>query len=329
MTTKEKLLALLEAQKGTYYSGEEIAQRLEVSRAAVWKAVKSLQKEGYEIHAVTNRGYCLSRQTDILSKQGIQKFLTDSCRDLELSVLPTAESTNTLVREQANRGTGEGYTVIAGEQTGGRGRYGRSFFSPQGTGVYLSILLRPKTREASQALMLTTMAAVAMCEAIEEVSPEKAEIKWVNDIYVRGKKVCGILTEASLDLESSSLQYAVLGVGVNVYQPLEGFPGELAGTAGAVLEGPVEEGKNRLTASFLNHFLSLYRSGTWADCIGAYRERNLALGKTVTVRRQDTSRTAYVRDIDELCRLVVEYEDGTTEHLSYGEISIERGEPGA
>lgn len=324
MTTKEKLLTLFEGEKGRYFSGEEIAQKLGVSRAAVWKAVKSLQKEGYVIDAVTNRGYCLCQQSDILSAQGVRRYLSDRCQALEIAAFPTAGSTNTLVRERAGQGALEGYTVIAGGQTGGRGRFGRSFFSPPGTGIYLSILLRPKTHVASQALMLTTMAAVAMCEAIEEVSREKAEIKWVNDIYVRGRKVCGILTEASLDLESATLEYAVLGVGVNVYPPQGGFPEELAQTAGAVLESPVQDGKNRLAAAFLNHFLSRYWGEDWGDCIGQYRARNLAVGKTITVHKQGTSRTAFVQGIDDQCRLIARYQDGTIEHLSYGEINIEK-----
>ena len=325
MTTKEQLLALLEARKGDYLSGEEIARKLEVSRASVWKAVKRLQQEGYQIQAVTNKGYCLSRQTDILSAQGIAGYLSDRCRELELVVLPSTESTNTLVREEALRGAREGYTVIAGAQTGGRGRYGRVFYSPQGTGVYLSILLRPRARISTRTWMLTTMAAVAMCAAIEEVSPEKAEIKWVNDVYVRGKKVCGILTEAAMDLESATLEYAVLGVGVNVYPPQGGFPEELEGIASAVFSSPRPEGKNRLAAAFLNQFLSRYWEGNWDDCLEQYRARSLVLGKTVTVHGQREDRTALVQGIDDRCRLIVRYPDGTTEHLSGGEIRLEVG----
>ena len=194
MTTREQLLELLENSRGTYFSGEEIARILRVSRAAVWKAVKALRQEGYAIDAVTNKGYCLSPETDILSAQGVGKYLKGEYRELEVQVLPTVPSTNALVRERANQGCPEGLTVIANTQTAGRGRMGRSFFSPPETGLYLSLLLRPTRYEPRQAVRLTAVAAVAMCEAIEAVSGREAGIKWVNDVYVQGKKVCGILT---------------------------------------------------------------------------------------------------------------------------------------
>ena len=140
--------------------------------------------------------------------------------------------------------------VIANEQTAGRGRLSRSFFSPKDTGIYMSLLLRPKNYSAKQAVRITTMAAVAMCEAIETVSDEKAEIKWVNDIFVRGEKVCGILTEGSFNLESGLLDYAVLGIGINIYQPKDGFPNELSSIAGAVFsekQSTVYKGLHRVT----------------------------------------------------------------------------------
>lgn len=321
MTTREKLLELFESHKGCYFSGEEIARELCVSRAAVWKAVKSLRNEGYEIDAVTNKGYCLSTGTDILSSFGIQKYLSPACQDMEFVVLPTADSTNSLVREKANQGALEGYTLISNEQTKGRGRYGRQFFSPEESGVYLSVLLRPSACSASLALKLTTMAAVAMCEAIEEVSGETAQIKWVNDIYVNGKKVCGILTEASLDLESGMLEYAVLGVGVNVYLPQGGFPEELLQVAGAIFDSTREDAKNQLVAAFANHFMEYYRSDN-SDYIEKYRRRNLVIGKTVIFRGNQQERSVTVRGIDEQCRLIVQDEKGENSHLSYGEVEF-------
>lgn len=322
MTTREKVLELFEASKGTYFSGEEIAQKLSVSRVAVWKAVKALRNEGYEIDAVTNRGYCLSEKTDILSPQGILKYLDPEYRDMELCVLSSVDSTNVLVKEKANGGLLEGYTVISNGQTAGRGRFGREFFSPSGTGIYLSMLLRPLYASARQAARITTMAAVAMCEAIRDVSGEKAQIKWVNDIYVRGKKVCGILTEASFGLESGMLEYAVLGVGVNVYPPRDGFPGELDSIAGAVFDNPKDDMKNRLVAAFLNCFMRYYKAQDHADYVEKYRNYSFVIGKQITVISDDRTRNADAYGIDDECRLQVRYEDGTTESLAYGEISI-------
>lgn len=322
MATKEKLLELFEANKGIYFSGEEIAQKLSVSRAAVWKAVKNLRSEGYMIDAVTNRGYCLSVKTDILSPQGIQKYLNPEYADLTLDVYPIIDSTNLLVRGKAESGAAEGYVVISNEQTMGRGRYGRKFFSPQGTGIYMSILLKPVNYSTSQAVRITTMAAVAMCEAIEEVSQEKAEIKWVNDIYVKGKKVCGILTEASFGLESGLLEYAVLGVGVNIYQPREGFPEDLAEIAGAVFECTQDDMKNQLAAAFLNRFMNYYRAEDHTEYIEKYRNRNLAIGRQIKVISADCTRNAIAYGVDDECHLLVRYENGETESLAYGEIAI-------
>lgn len=348
MNTREKLLELLEANRGVYFSGEEIAGRLSVSRAAVWKAVKTLQNAGYAIDAVTNKGYCLSRATDILSVQGIRKYLSASewkGTDLELCVLATTASTNAVAREAAASGTPEGYVVAANEQTAGRGRLGRSFFSPQGTGIYMSLLLRPENCPSGQAVRLTTMAAVAVCEAIEAVSGERAQIKWVNDIYVRDRKVCGILTEGSFGLESGLLEYAVLGIGINVYQPKEGFPEGLGGIAGAVFDTGREDAKNRLAAEFLNRFWSYYHfehgaqeahagrearyhrdarcgAGAGADYVEEYRRRSFVIGKRIAVLSAGGAKNAVALGIDDECRLLVEYEDGVRESLSSGEISI-------
>ena len=258
MTTREKLLGLLEENREAYLSGEELAKALAVSRAAVWKAVKSLQQEGYPIDAVTNRGYRLSRGGDRLSAPGIRKYLKPEYRDLPITAAEETQSTNTALRALAEAGAPEGTVYIAQGQTGGRGRMGRSFFSPAGTGLYLSLLLRPTAWEPTRAAQLTAAAAAAMCEAIRQVTGREPGIKWVNDLLLEGKKVCGILTEASFSMESGVLEYAVLGLGVNVYRPEGGFPGELEGIAGAVLESPGEDVRSRLAGEFLNRFLAGY-----------------------------------------------------------------------
>lgn len=322
MTTREKLLELLESDRETYFSGEEIARRLCVSRAAVWKAVTALRQEGYAIDAVTNRGYRLPGNTDILSAQGIRKYLKPAYQAMELSVLPTAPSTNTLIREKANQGYPEGYTVLSNEQTAGRGRYGRNFYSPRETGIYMSVLLRPVRYAPSQAVRLTTMAAVAMCEAIEAVSGESPQIKWVNDIFLRGKKVCGILTEASFSLETGAPEYAVLGVGVNVYPPREGFPAELATIAGTIFDRPQDDAKNRLAGEFLGRFMDCYSAPERTDYIEKYRSRSLVVGREITVLSGNQARAACAYGIDDACRLLVRYENGETECLSHGEIQI-------
>lgn len=323
MTTKEKLLALLEDSKGTFFSGEEIARTLQVSRAAVWKAVNALREDGYTIDAVTNKGYRLSPDSDILSPQGIRRFLKPEYRDLNLTVLPTAPSTNALVREKANQGCPEGCVIIACEQTAGRGRYGRQFFSPADTGVYLSLLLRPTAYSPQQATCLTAAAAAAMCQAIEAVTGQHPGIKWVNDIFLHGKKVCGILTEAAVGLETGTLNYMVLGAGINVYLPTDGFPEEIQSTAGALLEHSTSEAKNRLVGEFLNRFWEFYTHPERKEYLEDYRARSLAIGQNVTVLSAGQKVSAYAYGIDDDFRLLVRYENGETEALSYGEIRIQ------
>ena len=326
MTTKEKLLALLEDSKGTFFSGEEIARTLQVSRAAVWKAVNALREDGYTIDAATNKGYRLSPDSDILSPQGIRRFLKPEYRDLDLTVLPTAPSTNALVREKANQGCPEGCVIIAQEQTAGRGRYGRQFFSPVDSGVYLSLLLRPTAYSPQQATCLTAAAAAAMCQAIEEVTGQQPGIKWVNDIFLHGKKVCGILTEAAVGLETGTLNYMVLGAGVNLYPPAEGFPEEIQPIAGSVLERSCPEAKNRLVGEFLNRFWDFYTHPECRTYLEDYRSRSLAIGQNVTVLSAGRAVSAYAYGIDDDFRLLVRYDSGKTEALSYGEIRIQLAE---
>ena len=326
MTTKEKLLALLENSKGTFFSGEEIARTLQVSRAAVWKAVNALREDGYTIDAATNKGYRLSPDSDILSPQGIRRFLKPEYRDLDLTVLPTAPSTNALVREKANQGCPEGCVIVACEQTDGRGRYGRQFFSPVDSGVYLSLLLRPTAYSPQQATCLTAAAAAAMCQAIEAVTGQQPGIKWVNDIFLHGKKVCGILTEAAVGLETGTLNYMVLGAGVNLYPPVKGFPEEIQPIAGSVLERSCPEAKNRLVGEFLNRFWYFYTHPECRAYLEDYRARSLAIGQNVTVLSAGKAVSAYAYGIDDDFRLLVRYDSGKTEALSYGEIRIQLAE---
>ncbi len=322
MGTREKLLAFLEENKGAYFSGAELAKRFFVSRTAVWKAVNSLRSQGYEIDAIQNKGYRLSEQTDILSAQGIQKYLQPVCENLDLHVLSVAKSTNALVREKADAGAPEGCVILANAQTEGRGRLGRAFYSPEDTGIYMSLLLRPRKFSPSQCVKLTTMAAVAACEAIEQASSGQAWIKWVNDIYMNEKKVSGILTEASLGLENGSLDYVALGIGINAYLPKDGFPPAIQDVAGAVFKERQNDGKNRLAAGFLNFFMGYYAGWETESYVEKYRVKSLAIGKRIEVLAPDGAKRAKALDVDEDCRLLVRYEDGAEEALSSGEIRI-------
>lgn len=318
---KQQLLELLQESRGTYLSGEEIATRLHVSRAGVWKAVRALRGEGYAIDAVPNRGYCLAEGSDVLSAQGISQYLYGA-EGLRIEVCERVGSTNTIVRDRAEHGEAEGLVLIAGEQTAGRGRLDRTFYSPAGTGLYISLLLRPAQFTAAQAVRVTTAAAVAVCEALEEVAGVRVGIKWVNDVYIGGKKVCGILTEAALSLENNCLRYVVPGIGINLYPPQGGFPPELQNIACAALPAPVADGKNRLAAAFLRNFFRYYRTLDTGDYLAAYRARSLAIGREVDVIDARGRRRALALGLDDDCHLLVRYEDGSEALLSAGEISI-------
>ena len=318
MSTKESLLQLLQANRGLYLSGQEIAGKLGISRAAVCKAVKSLRDQGVSIEAVTNRGYCLQEPPDLITEQAVRCHLTEDC--FRISIFSSLPSTNSYLRDLASQGAPEGTVVIARQQTAGRGRMGRSFYSPEDTGLYMSLLLRPSDMSPTQSLQVTTTAAAALCLAIRDETGLEPRIKWVNDLYLNGKKICGILTEAALSLETGALDYAVLGLGLNLYPPKDDFPEELSSIAGYLTEQPEENLKARLAAGFLNHFWHFYSHQDFAAAGDIYRRNCHLIGKTVLVGV--TGKKAQVLDITDQCRLSLQYENGETDLLSYGEVSI-------
>lgn len=321
MSVKERLLPLLHDYGENYLSGEAAAKLLGVSRNAVWKAVASLREDGYNIEAVTNKGYRLINSGDVLSSAEIEKRLTSLKGKLNIVVKKTVTSTNAILKEKAAMGADEGTVLIALEQTAGRGRFTRKFFSPLGSGIYMSILLRP-TISAEDAALITTAAAVAVAEAAEKLSGRKTGIKWVNDVLIDGKKICGILTEASLNIESGVLDYAVLGIGLNAYEPQGGFPPEIKNIAGAIFNEPKSGLRSSLVAKVLENFFKHYKDISNRKYLESYRKRCIALGKQINVISNEGTRTAYALSIDENCRLRVRYSDGKEALLSSGEISI-------
>ena len=319
MTIKEKVAELLLRHRGEYISGEEMARHLGVSRAAVWKAVKQLESEGMCIQAATNRGYALSDAADILSPACISGYLRHP-EVFAIQVEKTLDSTNRLARDLAQRGGREGTVVVAGEQTAGRGRLGRSFFSPGGTGVYFSLVLRPSPE--TEASLLTTAAAVAVAQAAEEVAKRPAEIKWVNDIYMDGKKICGILTEGTYSIEEGRMESAVLGIGVNVSPPAEGFPEELRKKAGTILEKPGNNARSRLIARILEIFWQYYENLDAGTFYSEYRRRSLLLGKRVEILGKGRREPAEVLDIGRDFSLILQKANGEIERLRAGEVEI-------
>lgn len=232
----------------------------------------------------------------------------------------TVTSTNTLLKEQAAQGAPHGTVMIARHQTAGRGRLGRSFYSPADTGLYMSILLRP-TLKMEDALFLTTATAVAVANAIERVTGTQTFIKWVNDIFCHGKKVCGILTEAVPNLETGNLEYAVIGIGVNLQPPTKGFPEELQSIATSVLLEQTDcDMREILATEILNQLSGYLKQLPEKTFLEAYRQRCFLIGREVTILPNDEK--ALVLGIDDKVGLVVRQKDGTERTLRTGEVSV-------
>jgi len=323
MSVRNVVLSFLENNKGEYISGEKIASSVGVSRNAVWKAIRQLQADGHKIHSSTNKGYCLDNTNDVLSKQSIEKYLDTDIFDIE--VVKSVSSTNTVLRQKAEEGAKEGSVLIAEEQTQGRGRMGRDFFSPSNTGIYMSILLRPSI-SAEKSVMITTCAAVAVAEAIEEVAEKEAEIKWVNDIFCGGRKVCGILTEAALAIESGTLAYAVLGIGINVFPPENSFPSEIENIADSVFENcdMAENPRSILIAKVLKNFRKYYKDIENRPHFDEYKKRSMVLSRPITVISGKDSYEAYALDLDENFNLKIMLPDGKIKSLNSGEVSVRK-----
>ena len=243
--------------------------------------------------------------------------------DLNIIEKETVTSTNTELIEMAKNGAKEGTVLIATEQTAGKGRTGKSFYSPKNSGLYLSILLRPDF-SPEDALFLTTMAAVATAKAIESVSEKEAKIKWVNDIYVDKKKVCGILTESALSPDNEKLDYAVVGIGINLCPPEGGFPEDIKKIATTVFDENCDSNERKdLTNALLDFFMNYYENFKNNSHMEEYINRSNILGDIIILNKGNMKMRVKAIDIDSKCRLKIEDEYGNTSLLSYGEVSID------
>lgn len=239
----------------------------------------------------------------------------------KIIVLDKTDSTNDYLKTLAEAGESENTVVIADKQGKGKGRLGRSFFSPDG-GLYMSLLLRP-VFSAEKSLFITTATAVAASEAISKLSGKKAVIKWVNDIFIEGKKVCGILTEASVNFKTGGLNYAIVGIGINLYPSDGGFPDDIKETAGTVFDKEIDSKlEAEIAVEIIKDFSEIYENIEKSDFMKRYKDRLFILGKKIEVIKNENSRRAEAIDIDDNAGLVVKYENGETETLFSGEVSI-------
>ena len=322
MNVKEILLGTLAESGGEYISGAMLAEKLGVSRNAVWKAVKSLETEGYSIEAVTSKGYRLSAENNRLSEKLIQAYLKTENFGKQIIIYDELNSTNTCAKEIASAGSPAGTVVIADSQNAGKGRLGRNFVSPKGKGLYMSIILRPDF-DMKTASLITSATACAVADAIEKLCPYEVKIKWVNDIYMNGRKICGILTEASLGMEMRSLDYAVVGIGINIRSSEGNFSRDLRVTATSIEEETgLRIDRNRLCAEVLNSLEKYISCIPDRSYIRDYRSREILTGNTITANVNGSTVIAFAEGIDDNANLIIKLPDGTIRHLSSGEANL-------
>lgn len=320
---RDRVAALL-AQSQGYLSGEEMSRALGVTRAAVWKEIESLRGAGWPIRSSTRKGYQLAGPPPALSAPYISAKLSGGNMFAgQVIVEPLVDSTNTRLKAMA-ASTPTGSALLAEEQSGGRGTHGRSFQSPKGDGLYLSVLIRPHVGVADL-LTLTGWVGVAAREAVERASGAPVDIKWLNDLYLNGKKLCGILTEFALLAESGEPDYVVVGMGVNMGQTLDTFQAQGLGdiATSLALEGwPVEP--NHLAVCLLEALDQLVRDFPQkrADYLERYRAHCVTLGRRVSFDGEGTLQTGTVTGVDEAFALVVAGDDGTEHVVSSGTVRM-------
>lgn len=321
---KNSILEVLIDNRGSYISGELLSAELGITRAAVWKNIKALKDDGFDIDSVQNKGYSLKKIPDIYNEVLIYKGLATKSLARSVEIHKSLDSTNDRAKQLASEGAPHGMLVISEEQVKGRGRRGRSWSSPAGTGIWMSLVLRP-LMPPQQAQQLTIIAALSAAEAIEEVSGLKAGIKWPNDIIVNDKKVCGILTE--MQAEADEIDFIIVGIGINANGGIEVLPPDIRETA-ETLENASGRKVNRvlLATSLINRFESLYdkyvNEYNLSFVLEKYKAYSVTLSKQVKVSGPVESFEGTAVDIADDGALLVELKNGTIRKVFSGDVSV-------
>lgn len=327
---KQKILNMLESRKGEYISGEELAQSFNVSRSAIWKIIQSLKEEGHVIQSRTNKGYMLEAFSDALTQKGIISHLKHDSLIKRVICLDEIDSTNNyaknLIMSNGHDSILHGTLIAANHQTSGRGRLGHSFDSPAGTGLYMSIILRPENIKAANFQFITIADAVSVCLAVEDLCPElegALKIKWVNDILLDNKKITGILTEAVTSLESGEIESIVTGIGINV--STRKFAGDY--NAGSIFpDGRIKFSRGELCARVADYIMNFAQdlNSTHSDLIHEYRKRSILINSDITYIKDNETLTAHVTGIDDNGGLEIINQSGVKEILRSGEVNTIR-----
>lgn len=318
---KGEILKLLKERRG-YLSGQELCERFGVSRTAVWKVMNQLKEDGYEIEAVRNKGYVLRSTPDILSKEELESTIHTEWAGTHVAFFEQTDSTNTQIKRLAEAGAPHGTLAVAEIQEGGKGRRGRSWVSPPGVGIWMSLLLRPQIDSVS-ASMLTLVMALSVSRGIREATGIDAQIKWPNDLVLNRKKICGILTEMSTEL--MEIQYVVIGSGINVSQ--EDFPEEIKATATSLfMETGERYQRSSIIAQAMKAFEEYYRSFCATEDMSGlkeeYNKRLVNLGREVLVLAPAGEYSGISEGINEKGALIVRLADGSTTEVISGEVSV-------
>ena len=320
-STKTRILKKLLETDG-YLSGQDLCEQLGVSRTAVWKYMKQLKEEGYEIEAVQNKGYCLKDVPDVLGESEIKSRLHTRWAGQTLYYYDEIDSTNTQIKRLAEEDAPHGTLAVADYQSRGKGRRGRAWDSPHGSAIYMSILFRPEIRP-DRASMLTLVIGLSVTQAIRSNLGLQAQIKWPNDVVLNGKKLVGILTEMSAQM--NYIEYLVTGIGINAN--LREFPEELADKATSLyLESGHPFDRAEVTGLVMKHFEENYEKFVETEDLSGLKpdyEKLLAnLNQPVRVLDQNDPYEGIARGINAGGELLVERADGTVEEVNSGEVSV-------
>lgn len=317
MTTKEFIIQILENNKGIFISGETIAKNLNISRAAISKAIKEIKLLGYNIESFPNKGYMLSNESDQLSVAEIKKYLKFPA---SIFIKKSLDSTNNEAKRMLINNCEDFSLIIANSQTQGRGRKGKTFFSPENSGIYFSIILKPNLK-IDEALKITIAASLAVTRSIEKLTCKTTSIKWVNDILIENKKIAGILTEAISDFETRTIETIILGIGINFSTNY--FPDEILNTSTSIFynEKPSIT-RNHLIAEIVNEIHSLIFNLADSDLISEYKKKSSVIGKNVFIYHNSILEEVFVNDINEDGYLMVKTKNNEDIILNSGEISL-------
>ncbi|WP_339297286.1 biotin--[acetyl-CoA-carboxylase] ligase [Paenibacillus sp. FSL R5-0623] len=322
MTKHEDLLHMLLNAEGRFVSGEEISRNLSISRTAVWKHVNKLRDMGYEFEAVSRKGYRLVTKPDSIDATALQLALDTTVFGRKAVLLTSTLSTQGDVLKLAEQGQAEGAVVIAEEQTGGRGRFGRQWFSPPGKGIWMSILLRPDL-PLQHTPQLTLLTGVAVCRAVRACSGADAGIKWPNDLLIDGRKVCGILLESTV--EDHEVRYCIAGIGVDVNFDPEDYPEDLTTIATSLkMETGQPVDRTKLTAAILTELEQLYylyQKEGFGVISALWEALSVSMNREITVTNPHGVIEGKAIGLDPSGALIVEKHDGEHTLIISGEIS--------